>query len=360
MKTVFKSDEIAHIWANNRTNGATEGRVTKSAYMFGGHGARMSFSGDAFYSYDTVIANRVKAGKKFAYVIDDANFGPTTRKHQYAVRGAIKGADKVFTVHCGKRHQTLCMTPADLVKHFVNRAEEQSAEMPSRYAHKRAEQFAHVTSLYQSALDVCLYFGLGHKTLDKTLAKRAEQMAAGADVLKVHREKLLELERTKDAREHAARAKRNIEQAEKYLAGEMTPLAYVDLAEKATALATLPDDLRARFIAAAERNNAALVAKWQAGEDVRLPHDSATLLRAEDSEMVTTKGARVPLSDAKRTYRFVCAKRLKGWHRNGEQHSIGAYALEAVNDSGVIVGCHRVTWAEIERFATSQGWSSAA
>ncbi len=347
MKTVFKSDEIAHIWANK---GATYGKSP----------GNLSFQGDAISSYLTVIARRISHKGRVAYLYDEARFSNSTSKSQGRIRAAIHDGAKVFTVNVGKYGQTLNWSPSELAKHYQDKAATLAAELPSRYAHMRARQYAEVTALLEQALDVCLFFGLAHKALDAKLAKRAAQMAQGADVLKAHRERLLEIERTKDARELKARTARNIEQAEKYLAGEIQPLSYLDLSDKSTAIATLPDDLRARFLAAAERNNAALVSKWQAGESVLLPHDAPTLLRTEDQEMVTSKGARVPLSDALRTYRFISAKRVKGWHRNGETHAIGAYSLEAVNDTGVVVGCHRVTWAEIERFAASQGWSNAA
>ena len=84
------------------------------------------------------------------------------------------------------------------------------------------------------------------------------------------------------------------------------------------------------------------------------------MLRAEDDEMVTSKGARVPLADAQRTYRFALLVRAKGWHKNGETHAIGGYQLDAVNDAGVVAGCHRVTWPEIESFAASQQWEANA
>ena len=62
------------------------------------------------------------------------------------------------------------------------------------------------------------------------------------------------------------------------------------------------------------------------------------------------------LTDAKRALSFVLARRAKGWHRNGEQCPVGSYQLDAVNDQGVVAGCHRVDWTEIERFAKTQGW----
>lgn len=105
-----------------------------------------------------------------------------------------------------------------------------------------------------------------------------------------------------------------------------------------------------------------ITAEWLAGTRHSLPGslNLPIMLRVSGDDMETSKGARVPLSDARRTYRFAQLCRAKGWHRNGEQHAIGAYQLDAVNENGVVAGCHRVSWAEIERFAASQGWEGGA
>jgi len=97
---------------------------------------------------------------------------------------------------------------------------------------------------------------------------------------------------------------------------------------------------------------------WKQGAPVQIPWAyQKVLLRARNGQMETSKGAIVPLADAERTFRFVRQMRERGWRRNGEQHRIGDYQLDAVNEQEVIAGCHRVGWDEIERFAGSQGWA---
>lgn len=102
-----------------------------------------------------------------------------------------------------------------------------------------------------------------------------------------------------------------------------------------------------------------IVAEWLAGVRQSLPGslNLPVMLRAIGDDIETSKGARVPLEDARRTYRFAMLARAKGWHKNGETHAIGHYQLDAVNEQGVVAGCHRVAWSEIERFAKSQGWA---
>lgn len=42
-----------------------------------------------------------------------------------------------------------------------------------------------------------------------------------------------------------------------------------------------------------------------------------------------------------------------------DMDAIEAYhQLDAVNEFGIVAGCHRVSWAEADRFAMAQGWTS--
>lgn len=346
MKTVFKPSELPHLWVHR---GAPLGRSPSN----------MSFDGDAFYSYGTVIARRISHKGKTAYVLDRASFSVTTSGAQSCVRQAIPDGEKIFYIRAGKRGQSMRFTPAELRSFYEQAAREKEQEMPSRYAHKRAEQYQDVTNYLKQAREVCEFFDLGHAALDAKLAQREANECAAAATLGAYRQKLLAQQAKKAARELAERTARNIKGAEDYLAGKgnISRTQYLDLARYSRSLELIPDDLRTRFVAAVTANNGQLVSKWQAGESVGLPHDCPTLLRAEGDEMVTTKGARVPLADAKRSYRFVLLAKAKGWHRNGEVHAIGSYQLDAVNEQGVVAGCHRVNWEEIERFAATQGWT---
>lgn len=142
------------------------------------------------------------------------------------------------------------------------------------------------------------------------------------------------------------------------------------------------DELRAKAKASAERERKAKAARqekleaearetiqfWLEGQMVSIPHYVPKVylrVRRFDGDcptsdglpmMETSKGAKVPLPEAEKAFRFVIAMRERGWHRNGEQFKIGDYQLDAVNDQGVVAGCHRVDWVEIERFAKAQGW----
>lgn len=350
MKTVFRSEEIAHIWANR---GAPYGRSP----------GNLSFDGDAIKSYVTVIGRRITHKGKEAYILDRASFSVSTSKSQGRVCGALPESAKVFHVRIGKRGQSLRFTPAELAAHYEAAAAELAEELPSRYARIRAEQWKAITAQIECARDVLAFFGLGTARLEKKIAARKAGDSRAAEVLLVERAKREAARIAKAARELKERTARNVAEAEEYIAGEFKSLRWVDLSRYGPALETLPPDLRARFVAAVEAGNGRLCDEWRKGVEVSLPNDCPVMLRVETgytdaSEMVTSKGARVPLSDARRTYRFAMLARAKGWHKNGETHKIGAYQLDAVNEQGVVAGCHRVTWAEIERFATAQGWKA--
>lgn len=355
MKTVFKSDEIAHIWANR---GAAFGRCASN----------MSFEGDAFKSYATVIARRISAKGKEAYVLDSASFGNTTNgKHKPKVARAIRDSAKVFHIHCGGWGQDLRFTPATLRDYYLAEFRRMGDEKPARMEAKRAEAMLHRFSRLESAIEVCTFFGLPEKKLAAMLRKSAKEIAAASELVTAYRGKLearreakYEADRLARKQRDAARIAQAIATAEAICEDRQAFTGKEDFGptwgEKYSLLESRPE-LQAMIGRKAEEFEAAKLARWQAGEDVSLGHNCPTLLRAEETEMVTSHGARVPLDDARRTYRFALICKAKGWHRNGETHAIGAYQLDAVNENGVVAGCHRVSWAEINRFATAQGWA---
>jgi len=106
-----------------------------------------------------------------------------------------------------------------------------------------------------------------------------------------------------------------------------------------------------------EEQDKSAIAEWLSGTSNFFPYRVNTvMLRRNGDWMQTSKGAFVQLPEAKRAFEFVTAKRPTGWHRNGEPFKVGDFQLESVNDFGVVAGCHRIAWDEIERFAKTQGW----
>lgn len=352
MKTCFRSAEIAHVWANQ---GAPHGRSP----------GNLSFSGDALSSYSTVIARRLTFKGKTAYVLDRASFSVSTSKSQGRAWQAIPDNAKSFHIRAGSYGQRLDFTPQTLRDHYEKAAADAAAGMPSRYAFKRAEQFNRVTNYLREAVGVCEFFGLPHKGLDSKIAARSVSDAQAAELMKTVKAAMVKATAARDARQLRERTAANVAAAEKFIAGGVAD-SFRDNGPE-SALATLPDALRVRYLAAIAASNAALADRWRNGEDVRgYNGDLPVMLRregdglpGESAEMVTSRGARVPLADAERAYRFAQAvrNRAEGWHKNGETCPVGMYQLDAVNASGIVAGCHRVSWEEVDRFAVSQGWA---
>lgn len=83
-------------------------------------------------------------------------------------------------------------------------------------------------------------------------------------------------------------------------------------------------------------------------------------LRMKGNEIETSQGAFVPVTHARKLYRFLCAIRQsgEGWTANGHTFAIGHFQVSRIEPNGDFqAGCHFVEFAEVERFATRHGWN---
>lgn len=85
MRKNVRSDEIAHLWVN----GSQPSAQSSSA----------SFEGDKFFSYGTVIGQKVrnKAGRR-AYLINSSGYSSTTSMWQAVMKSAIPKSARRFYV----------------------------------------------------------------------------------------------------------------------------------------------------------------------------------------------------------------------------------------------------------------------
>jgi glycerol-3-phosphate O-acyltransferase len=80
------------------------------------------------------------------------------------------------------------------------------------------------------------------------------------------------------------------------------------------------------------------------------------MLRIDGDEVVTSRGARFPVSHAKRALALVRNVRESGqaYVRNGHTIHLGPYAVDRIEADGTVkAGCHVVSWEEIERIASA-------
>lgn len=273
----------------------------------------MTFNGDRFYSYGTVIANRVRLKGREAYVLDSCSFSSSTSKHQSYVRRAIQvgGGPKIFHVSCGKRGQYLDFTPQTLRDHYINAFKEISIQPPHRLQRINESRILMAQGKLSNALEVCEFFGIGGEAkIKKMIANIRDEVAKAA-----------KNECARVVKEEADRKKRE---------------------EKRMAEALAKDTEN--------------IPKWLAGENVYLTSLTPPMMRVEGEEVVTSLGARVPIDHCKRSLLFCFAMREKGWHRNGHTHHVGHYQIDSIDQTSVKAGCHVFNWSELERFGKQMNW----
>lgn len=101
------------------------------------------------------------------------------------------------------------------------------------------------------------------------------------------------------------------------------------------------------------------VARWKAGENVRVPYIGRdTFLRVAGEEIETSRGARIPTSHARKFWRVIKALKERGetYHHNGHSIHLGEYRVDAIDAEGnLTAGCHYIAWGEIARVARDLG-----
>jgi len=97
-----------------------------------------------------------------------------------------------------------------------------------------------------------------------------------------------------------------------------------------------------------------LIVEWRAGQYSGCLYDVPAMLRIAGDEVQTSRGARFPVTHAKRGLAVVRKVRESGqpYVRNGHTIHLGPYAIDRIEQDGTVkAGCHVVSWEEIERIA---------
>lgn len=84
-----------------------------------------------------------------------------------------------------------------------------------------------------------------------------------------------------------------------------------------------------------------------------------TFLRFNKSsqEVETSKAVQIPVKMAERFYKWLKHQLKKGGCTGNCDHKILGYNVDQVNKEFILIGCHNVTWLEIEKIAKKLGWS---
>jgi hypothetical protein len=300
-KHVFATGEIPHLWAH-RTQDEARNRQ-----------GNLYFTGDTIYSYGShfPIARHVTndAGER-AVLLTTATYSVTTASHCSAVRSAIPSSIPVFHVPtvCHGRYSGSELTADDHMGNLADYAEriEKHVVISARARSSYTKEWnrEHAVGLRDEAFAYCAFFGLSAPNIP-------EVPEIDSDALIAVRKR------------EAKRA------AEK---GEQTKR------ERAETLVRQQE----------------LINRWRVGQYSGCLYEVPTMLRIEGNEVVTSRGARFPLSHAKRALAFVRKVHESGqaYVRNGHTIHLGPYVVDRIELDGTVkAGCHVVSWEEIERIA---------
>lgn len=264
--------------------------------------AATSFDGPSLYSYGAEIARHVEHKGRRAVVFNESKYSDTTTRCQTLVRAAIPSGVPVFPYR-----GNASATPAELFNYALKSALacQLHAATKREGTAIKAASIADAAQYMESAAAVSDFFGLRRKVNDRALKRlQAEEREAEALRLKIE-----------------AKRKR-----------------------------------------AAEIRERRDLAAWMKGAPIHcnFPNSPVRLrveTREDEKQIATSRGVRVPYAEGRRTFEFLQKVRDRGWHRNGTTFAVGGYQLDAVNADGLVAGCHRIKWEEIERFAKAEGWA---
>ena len=299
MKHTFTGREIGHAWWHE----------THDTY---GKAGNVSFYDGLLLSYSTGIARKCKTpdGRVYA-IVNRRLFSNSTSAHQSYARRAIPIDTPVFDVSEGMGAR-LVFSPLGLLDE-------------AKKDHDDA-----IKSLYEMR---------GNNRLEK----RRLRTALRANTHKERAKKICEFFDLETPAWVSMDENESMDAAIKFAAEEKRRFAEIQKRREEEARRDIED--------------------WINGGPFKTSFNSlAPRLRVNPQNILsieTSLGAEIPYDDGRRAFMFCIRMRDKGWRTNGETFSIGSYQLNSVNENGIVAGCHRITWSEIERFATQQGWMAA-
>ncbi len=318
IRHVMDADEVAHTWANPRSEN-DDARVPHGNFYF---------QGETIYSYGShfQIARHVKNEHgKPAVLFTTNTYGPTTGRHLNITRRACRHLT-VFEVpslgdRYGAAHHSLNMQHFQKVYDgIIERAERCNVNSYSGINdHIQAAQDA-----VQQGADYAAFFDLDdcvvpawQSHLDWLVARYKRLRSPEAEAKReAGREKRLAYE-----------IKRNAEKIERWRAG----------------------DTRVNF---GYGSSVPCMLRIRHGAVNGVPNRTI-------GEIETSWGAWFPVEDATRAFRFISIIRKRGecYKPNGEQApTLGNYHIDRIAADGTVrAGCHTVAWSEIEGIARQLG-----
>jgi hypothetical protein len=302
-KYVYDTGEIPHLWAD-RTQDEARNRQ-----------GNLYFTGDTIYSYGShfPIARHVTnhAGER-AVLFTTATHSVTTSSHCSAVQSAIPSGIPIFHVPnvCHGRYSGSELTADDHAGNLADYADRIEKHVitsaRARSSYTKEWNHGHAVRLRDEAIAYSAFFGLPVPNIP--------------DVPEIDSDAL-----TAIRKREAKRAAEKAEQTKR---------------ERAEAIVRRQEQIN----------------KWRAGQYSGCFYDVPAMLRIDGDEVVTSRGARFPVSHAKRALAFVRKIResRQAYVHNGHTIHLGPFAIDRIEPDGTVkAGCHVVSWEEIERIASA-------
>jgi hypothetical protein len=299
MRRVVNSSEVYHLWAHQAQDEARSGN------------GNVSFRAENAFSYGTIIGRKVTApnGER-VYLLNSATFSSTTRQHQSMLRRSIPHGASVFECEYALRGYGFGgLTREDFLRLMLLPIPELVGKAKRARKYRELHERT-IASIISKAREFSRVFNLPTDDLPEDPTELVEVLTE----LERGRQEVLRVEREERERREAERVREMIAR-------------------------TMEEDLPA----------------WLRGERTRslawLPY---SYLRVEGEEVVTSKGARVPLAHVQRIAPIVLRliERGETYVRNGHTIHLGHYSLDRITEEGtVFAGCHTFEKSEILRFA---------
>jgi hypothetical protein len=175
-RTVFKSGEIAHVWAQQNVS---HGRCP----------ANMRFDGPSFYSYGTEIARFVEHKGARAVLLNETSYSVTTSAHNSHVKRAIAG-HMIFRIGDIGRGRSLSFGN-DTGNRLFEWAVQQSADCLAKAGRARSNKShmeAYAAGWLEDARNINTFFGLRRKVDERAIERLREQSALAERKAKAQRE----------------------------------------------------------------------------------------------------------------------------------------------------------------------------
>lgn len=293
IKTVFSSNEqVSHIWAQQ----------TQAS----GRANNVFFEADKIYSYGYhYLAAQIHTikGKRIALVRSDA-YSPSTGKHLSCIRSALNGLMEYYYVPGSK----IVSSPKAASEYLDSRARDSITDAMKRISVKDKSSIGYslecINDTFKDANNL-------RKLLGKKPIKPSQKQLSE---VKAHLE--FRLKRYHELNTPEMIAKRKVE------------------AEKRA-------ERKARKVVAAAADR---IEQFRRGEVTGVSNLPYELLRIQGNEVVTSRGARVPLDLAVTLYRAIEAG------KNVIGATIGHFTVNSINeienDKVIVIGCHRILLSE--------------